>query len=620
MIQFDPSLNGQVILLASQIRVTRALNITGPGADKIAISGGNRTRIFLATAPLTLSGITLKNGLGDGGALYVSQARASVTGCVFADNASPNGLGGAIYNPGSPLDFTNCTFTRNTANGFGLGGVFFGAPNAKVTMTDCNFADNSAHDGGAIFGDAELTLVRCLFTHNSIPTDGIAGAVYNEYPTFITRCVFTNNSAGEGGEGGALFIGDGIIRDSLIANNAVGSTSSEDAQGGGIWNFGTLRIENSTIANNTSGAQSQGAGIYNDGVLILDNSTVSGNAAGASSIGGGVYNEDNDGATLSVANTIIARNSAPDAPDISGIFSSRGYNVVGNTSGNSGATGTDFINVDPLLGPLQDNGGPTATMALLPRSVAIDHGDPAFDPNSFSPPMATDQRGSLRVDNGQLDIGAYESAPPHYPKIDSLTGAQTLECNSYHGTSASISVQVSDSKGHALVIQWIVNNQIAQTDQIPAAKPTSAGQATYTAIYPDGPTTVTVVVNDGASDPITQSTTVTIVDTTPPTLTSLGASPNIFSPPNHKMVPVTISAAATDICDPNPKTKIISVSSNEAGNGQYQITGDLTLNLQSERNGGGNGRVYTIVVQATDASGNATTKSVTVTVPKGNSK
>jgi len=86
------------------------------------------------------------------------------------------------------------------------------------------------------------------------------------------------------------------------------------------------------------------------------------------------------------------------------------------------------------------------------------------------------------------------------------------------------------------------------------------------------------------------------------------------------MVPVTISAAAADICDPNPKTKIISVTSNEPGDGQYQITGDLTLNLQSERNGGGNGRVYTIVVQATDASGNATTKNVTVTVPKGNNK
>jgi hypothetical protein len=179
-------------------------------------------------------------------------------------------------------------------------------------------------------------------------------------------------------------------------------------------------------------------------------------------------------------------------------------------------------------------------------------------------------------------------------------------------------LQVSDSKGHALVIQWVVNKQVVQTDQIPAAKPTSAGHATFTAIYPDGSTDVMVIVNDGESDPVTQSTSVTVVDTTPPAITNLSASPNVLSPPNHKMVPIRISVAATDICDPNPKSKIISVTSNEPGAGQYEITGDLTLNVQSERNGTGNGRVYTIVVQATDASGNATTKSVTVTVPKGN--
>jgi hypothetical protein len=84
------------------------------------------------------------------------------------------------------------------------------------------------------------------------------------------------------------------------------------------------------------------------------------------------------------------------------------------------------------------------------------------------------------------------------------------------------------------------------------------------------------------------------------------------------MVAVTIFMTASDICDANPKSKIISVTSNEPGVGQYEISGDFTLNLQADRNGGGNGRIYTIVVQATDASGNATSKSVTVTVPKGN--
>jgi predicted outer membrane repeat protein len=618
VIQFDPTLNGQVILLATQINVTREVRIDGPGADQIALSGGNLTRIFFATAPVTLSGLTLKNGLGDGAALYVLRARATVASCNFTDNSAPDGNGGAIYNPFSPLDVTNCKFTRNTAPGFGLGGAFSGSPRVAVTMTDCVFTQNSADNGGAIYADGPLTLRRCNFANNSVPTDGVAGAVFNEYPTTITGCIFTGNSTGDGGGGGALclFSGDGIIRDSLFANNRVGS--GYQAQGAAIWSDGTLKIENSTIGNNISGAYSQGAGIYNDGALILDNSTVSGNSSGMSSMGGGVFNEEYDGASLSAANSIVAGNSGQAGPDVFGAFVSRGYNLIGNLQDNSGAIWNDLTNIDPLLGPLQDNGGSTATMALLPHSVAIDHGDPAFDSNAFAPALTTDQRGALRIDNGRLDIGAYEAAPPHYPKIDSLTGPQTLECASYHGTSASISVQVSDSKGHALLIQWIVNNQVVQTDQIPAAQPTSAGQSTYTALYPDGPTNVSVVVNDGESDPITQSTSVIVRDTTPPVITSIGASPNVFSPPNHKMMPVTISVAATDICDPNPSSKIIAVTSNEPGPGQYEITGNLTLNVQSERNGAGNGRVYTITVQAIDASGNATTRDVTVSVPKGN--
>jgi len=615
VIQFDPALDGQIIVLATQLNITRELKIEGPGAARITISGGNRTRIFFATAPLTLSGLNLKNGLGNGGALQVLRARASVAGCTFTDNAAPNGQGGAVYNPSSPIEFSQCTFSGNTAS-LGFGGAFSGSPNAAVTMTDCVFSKNSADWGGAIFASAQLTLVRCVFTDNSIPTDGIGGAVYNGRPTLISGCVFTGNSTGNGGAGGALYLSDGTIRDSLFANNRVGS--GYESQGGGIWTDGTLRIQNSTIANNTSGALSQGAGIYNDGVLILDNSTVSGNSAGTSAGGGGIFNEDYDGAFVEIANTIIARNSAPDGPDIGGTFFSRGYNVIGNTQGNTGAAGNDFINVDPLLGPLQDNGGSTQTMALRPGSIAIDHGDPAFDPNSFNPPMVTDQRGADRIIADGLDIGAYEAEPPHFPVIRSLTPPQTVECTSYQGASATISLNVTDSKGHPLTIQWIVNGQVKQTDQVPGSPGTSNATATYTATFPDGTTEVTVVVNDGESAPVTQTTSVTVRDTTPPVITSLSASPNVFSPPNHKMMPVTISVTATDICDPNPVARIISVTSNEPGDGQYQITGLLTLNIQSERNGGGNGRIYTITVQAVDKSGNTTTKDVVVTVPKGN--
>lgn len=374
-----------------------------------------------------------------------------------------------------------------------------------------------------------------------------------------------------------------------------------------------MTLNNSTIANNTAGTGSEGGGIYTkSGTITLNNSTLSGNSA---AVGGGVYN---NGSTVNSANSIIAKNTAASGgPDFFGIIASQGYNLIGDTTDNSGETANDLINVDPQLGPLQNNGGATLTMALLAGSPAIDAGDPAFNPTAFTPPLLTDQRGSPRVSNGRVDIGAYEATAAHHPAIDSLTGPQTVECASHQGTNASISVHVSDSMGHALTIQWIVNNQVKQTDEVAANQPTSSGSATYTAVFPDGTTNVTVSVSDGQGAPVTQSTSVNVRDTTPPAITSISASPNSLSPPNHKMVAVRVSVTVIDICDAAPTAKIISVTSNEAGAGEYQITGPLTVNLQADRNGGGNGRVYTITVQASDHSGNTSNRTVTVTVPKG---
>lgn len=123
---------------------------------------------------------------------------------------------------------------------------------------------------------------------------------------------------------------------------------------------------------------------------------------------------------------------------------------------------------------------------------------------------------------------------------------------------------------------------------------------------------------------------VTVVDTTPPTISSVTASPNILWPPNHKMVPVVVRVAVTDACDKNVSNQceIVSVTSNEKINGpgdgntapDYQITGKLTLNLRAERSGMGQGRVYTVGVKCTDASGNSSTRTVNVTVPRDQSK
>ena len=106
-------------------------------------------------------------------------------------------------------------------------------------------------------------------------------------------------------------------------------------------------------------------------------------------------------------------------------------------------------------------------------------------------------------------------------------------------------------------------------------------------------------------------------DLAPPTFQSLTASPNMLWPPNHKLVPVTLTASVTDDGDPAPRTRIVGVASNEPSDGEpdWVVTGDLTLKLRAERDGDGPGRVYTITVESRDYSGNSSVATVTVTVP-----
>jgi hypothetical protein len=113
-------------------------------------------------------------------------------------------------------------------------------------------------------------------------------------------------------------------------------------------------------------------------------------------------------------------------------------------------------------------------------------------------------------------------------------------------------------------------------------------------------------------------------DTTPPTIlaSALSVTPARLWPPNHKLVPVTVSATAIDTCS-DVTCQIVSITSNEPDNGlgdgdtanDIQQTGPLTAKLRAERSGGGTGRIYTITVACTDAGGNTSTGTVTVTVP-----
>jgi hypothetical protein len=147
-------------------------------------------------------------------------------------------------------------------------------------------------------------------------------------------------------------------------------------------------------------------------------------------------------------------------------------------------------------------------------------------------------------------------------------------------------------------------------------------------LFPVGTTTITYIATDAAGNTSTATQTVVVKDTTPPVIESLTASPNVLWSPNHKMARVTVNASTSDNCGGKLVCRITSVSSNEPVNGlgdgdtspDWEILGNLELNLRAERSGIGSGRVYTIIVTCTDVFGNSSTSNVTVTVPKDQRK
>ncbi len=284
--------------------------------------------------------------------------------------------------------------------------------------------------GSGIYNDA----TGVLAIHNSVVSNNATGGatipstvrgagIYNQKGRVdVSFSTISGNTAfGHVTEGGGIY-SDGTltIDSSTISGNAAISKATVYAfalpRGGGLYNAGAVAIRNSTIADNQTdqtidelySGVSGGAGIYHESgsLLMMSNSTIAGNTAlsnYSSARGGGIHNSGLDNQVTSLRNTIVAGNSANTGSDFSGKLTSSTFNVFGNSAGGAGYDDSDLLDVDPMLGPLADNGGPTLTMALLPGSPAIDAGD-----NTDAPEF--DQRGPgfPRIVNGTIDIGAFE--------------------------------------------------------------------------------------------------------------------------------------------------------------------------------------------------------------------
>ncbi len=360
---------------------------------------------------VTRSALSANTARTDGGALYITSAGVVlVSNSTFSGNKAENN-GGAIDTDGTlTLDSVVLADNKATADGSVVGGSGGAIDNSRSLTIQSSFIQgNSAEvDGGGIrnSGNGSITINLSTISDNAAGGDG--GSIYNTGSASITFAQSTVANSTAGDQGGGLYQG------STGAINFTNGTISENraAFGGGVYNTRTFSFTNSTLSSNI--ASTDGGGLYNDGgTATLQSSTVFANRATGS--GGGIRNVTVFG-PVNLKNTIVAANLAPTNPDVSGVqFVSQGNNLIGNvgtvsslTSSGGNLIGTTATPIDPLLGPLQDNGGPTRTHALL-------FGSPARDKGSNVGVSATDQRGFARIFDGDgngtatVDIGSFES-------------------------------------------------------------------------------------------------------------------------------------------------------------------------------------------------------------------
>jgi len=334
--------------------------ITLSGAELLVGPNGSLTINGPGADLLTISGNNASRILSSS-----ANAVVNIDGIRFtAGNgagAINTGRGGAIYNVGATMVITDSIITGNTAaNGGALNNAASTSPSVPAT----------------------LTIINCAITGN---TSSSSGAAMQNFSTSTLH-----------------------LRNTTVSGN----TSNGTGIAGAFQANGTVTITNSTFSGN-SAPSGTGGGVYYNGTtsLIMTNTTIVNNS---SSVGGGGLHRTGTTAAVNIRNTIIAdNNGAAATPDVLGPVNSQGTNIVGNVGTSTGWVGSDFLNMNPMLGALAANGGIGNTHLPLTGSPALDAGQNCVVDLSCSagnPPVAvtTDQRGVARPQNAIVDIGSVE--------------------------------------------------------------------------------------------------------------------------------------------------------------------------------------------------------------------